>query len=338
MPDHCFFSVDPPVQLSYFTSLISILLAITTTTGNFLIILAVIRDPQRNLRTPFAYFLTNLTLSDFVVGILAMPVSVVFHYQEAKRQMDPNFPYILHLTYFVSASASLFSMAAMCIDRYHAFISLTTNHRRLTSLRCIVISIFTWLLAGAFSSFYFLTGYVTLLMIYVHVSLITCFGITLLTYLKIVKRMQSISVYLAPETDGSRVQNKIARKKNKNILREKKVTKAFVTILVTAVCTYAPSVIFIYILQFCLSCSCESRHVLRDLAYLLVSASSATNPIVCIVRLSSIRRAIRGSFSCRRLNDMHGFSSDSNEFTLANRMKQNKSSPEGNISSITSAL
>ena len=309
MPDPCFPGSQAPFQVSYFTSGVSAVLVIIITTGNALIILAVARDPKKKLRTPFAYFLVNGALSDLIVGVVAMPVSTHFHYMEAKKLIDKTSIYILHLTYFVSASASLFSMAAMCFDRYYALVSLSTYRRKFTMRRCVVISICIWILAGGFSGFYFLVGYVSLLLIYINVSLITSFGITLLTYLKIMRNMRGITKTVRHGMNTTKKQSK----EDRMMLRERKVTRVFMSILVTFMCIYAPALVLIYILQFWLSFSCDTRHIFRDLVFLLISAGSAANPIVCIVKLSTIKESIRAVIKCKKRNVYTLSTSDANE-------------------------
>ena len=298
MPDPCFPGSIAPTQLSYFTSGISALLAIIITIGNALIICTVAKDPLKKLRNPFAFFLVNAAVSDFAVGVVAMPVSAVFHYKEAHRKINRTFIYILHLTYFISATASLVSMAAMAIDRYLKLVSFTANRNGLTLRRSIFISSLIWILAFGFSGFYFLTGYVTLVLIYVNTSLISSFGITLVTYVKVIRQMHETrksmraGTNLTPKT----------KKSDRAILRENKVTKVFMAMLLAFLCVYFPTTVFSYTLQFCMSCSCDVRHVLRDLAFLLVSAASATNPVICLWKMPTIRKSIYAILKCRKKN------------------------------------
>jgi hypothetical protein len=46
-------TVGAPTQLSFFTATFSILFTILNVPGNVLVILAVAKDPYKNLRTPF---------------------------------------------------------------------------------------------------------------------------------------------------------------------------------------------------------------------------------------------------------------------------------------------
>ena len=112
-------NVPPPTSLSYFTASLSVLLAIITIPGNFLVCLAIIKDPFRNLKTPFNYFLLSLAATDLVVGAIMDSVSVAFHINEALRLNYVDFK-ILHVLYFILSTASILTLAALTVDRYVA--------------------------------------------------------------------------------------------------------------------------------------------------------------------------------------------------------------------------
>ncbi|XP_065057863.1 5-hydroxytryptamine receptor 2A-like [Rhopilema esculentum] len=313
MADPCFPGSDAPYQLSYFTSSVSAILTILITTGNFLIIFAIAKDPLKKLRNPFAFFLANAAASDLMVGVVAMPVSTVFHYMEAKRSINKTLVYILHLTYFVSASASLFSMAAMTIDRFYALKSLSSKRRKLTRRNCILISVLTWVLAIGLSVFYFILGYISLLMVLIHISLVTTFAITFITYVKIIRRMRQIKQAFKQSNpqhlvngEATSNQQNATSKPDRHFLRERKVTKVFLSLLITFLCINIPAMAFLYFLEFCLSCPCDTRHVFRDLVLCLISTASATNPVICLLRLPVMRATVFTLLKCGRrlpLND-----------------------------------
>ena len=308
MADTCFpAKIDAPVPLSYFSAIFSACLCIIITIGNISIILAVAKDPFRKLRNPFAFFLANAAVSDLTVGVIAMPVSSIVHFMEAKHQINKTGIYIMHLTYFISASASIASIGAMAIDRYFTLVSMTVKPRRLTRRNCIVIVFGTWLMAIGFSGFYFLAGFVTLVLIYVYCSLVISFGITLLTYFKVINRMRRTARSLKKRGQVSGL-----CKEDRAVLREKKVTNVFKTLLLTFIGIYLPIFVATNILQFCLSCHCTTRHVLRDMAFLLVSSASAVNPIVCLLKMSVIRKSLWAVIKCKT-QDLPGSSNNMKE-------------------------
>ena len=47
----------------------------TTVPGNLLVVMAVFIDPNKDLRSPFMYFVANLAMADLLVGLVTDPVS-----------------------------------------------------------------------------------------------------------------------------------------------------------------------------------------------------------------------------------------------------------------------
>ena len=361
MKDLCFPGTFPPVLLSHFTAVMSALLTVFITTGNALIIAAIAKDPRKQLRNPFAYFLANLAISDFIVGVIAMPVSIIFHVMEAKRSIDSTSVYIVHITFFLSLAASLFSMAAMCFDRYYTVLSLSNGQRRFNRYRCAKISMAIWLLSIAYTCLYIFTGYITLTTIYLNVSFVSIFGITLLTYVKTMRRMKAISATLNKHSrkttvaDGATSQtrrgqnmgtgtkeqsdrntrhirtrtnreskvrkvltaskqdngdinvtengeernNKISRiqrsgyKQKRKLAIEQRITRVFLAMLATFLSSHLPATVFNFVLQFCLSCSCNVRHIFRDIVFILLPTASGLNALICILKLPNIRIAVQ---------------------------------------------
>ena len=375
MKDLCFPGTFPPTLLSQTTATISAFLTVFITTGNSLILIAIIKDPKKQLRSPFAYFLANLTLSDFMVGVIAMPVSVMFHIMESKRKIDKASIYIVHVTFFLSLAASLFSMAAMCFDRYVTIMSLSTQERRFTRKRCTIVSFAIWMVSIAFTSLYFLTGYITLVTIYLNVSFICIFGITLLTYVRILRSLKAISKVIndrtctekfgpditnsqpkkyqrsrtinpkisrmnrAPKSRNAAVASsvnvherqqsneKVRRQKSRyterrRIATEQRITRVFLAMLATFLSSNLPAIVFTYILQFCLSCSCDLRHVFRDIVFLLLPTASGLNALICILKMPNVRQAVKEILRCNRKNLYKFNSTDIGEISRGQSAKE----------------
>ena len=292
----CFPVVQAPKELSYFTAIASIILCLVISSGNFLIILAVIIDPLKKLRSPFSFFLVNLAVSDLVVGIITMPASYAAHMSETKGRIPDHLIKIFQISYFASATASVLSLGALCLDRFVA-IKWPIRYRKSLSLkRCAVISLLIWLFAGALTFVYLVAGFITQLMIFAHVAVVFTFTILVLTYHQVYKTLRQRQAELR------RLQNSSSRDQNDEIRKtttEKKVTRAFLFILGLFICSFLPALIMIYIIQFCNNCGCTFRHVLRDLQIVLVCANSAMNPFVCTIRLGPFRRSILAIVTCK---------------------------------------
>ena len=133
-------NVHPPTSVSYFTVSVSVLLAIITIPGNILVCLAIIKNPFRNLKTPFNYFLLSLAATDLAVGAIMNPFSVVYHTNEA-LQLNYVDIKILHVLYFSLCTASILTLAALTVERYVAVAMPVKYKTTVTSRRAIVTSL-----------------------------------------------------------------------------------------------------------------------------------------------------------------------------------------------------
>ena len=76
-------NVSAPFELSIASASISALLLVITVPTNLLVCLAILVDPNRELRTQFNCFTFNLGLADLIVGCVTEPVSIYSHITEA---------------------------------------------------------------------------------------------------------------------------------------------------------------------------------------------------------------------------------------------------------------
>ena len=136
-------NISVPTALSITSASFCSVLTATTVTGNFLVLLAVIIDPNRDLRSPFNFFVANLAAADLIVGCLALPMSVDFYVREALS----HHPTLLRRDHarrvgsFISTTASLLSLAALTVDRFLAITDPLKYKSRLTIRRAAIASV-----------------------------------------------------------------------------------------------------------------------------------------------------------------------------------------------------
>ena len=110
-----------PTSLAFFTLSLSILFLITNIPGNLLVLLAVLRNPYKNLHSSFNILMTNLAVADLIVGAIVCPLSIHFHLNEAlKENISITQIKIFHYSYFISCIASVLSLASLAVERYVA--------------------------------------------------------------------------------------------------------------------------------------------------------------------------------------------------------------------------
>lgn len=176
--------VQAPQILSVFSATMTSILGPIITMGNFLVILSVIWNPNKDLRTPFNFFAVNLAVADLVVGLLTCPLSVATHIVEAGGTVASEMKTLrqsLHFSYFVSVSASLLNLAALCIDRFIAIRYPLVYRVELSFWHHVLSAFGIWLVALTVPLIYFRIGYEQMTMIMVAFSIIFTFVVMLFT-------------------------------------------------------------------------------------------------------------------------------------------------------------
>ena len=291
----CFLVIWAPKALSLFTAITSLAMAVPTTIGNGLIVIAVVCDPLKRLQNPFNYFLVNLAVSDLLVGLIALPISFWCHLGESEGAFPDNSIPALHLSVFMSSTASLLSLVALSVDRYIMITNAVKYRRYMNWKHCLKVSLFIWFLSFTVPLVYFKTGYIGYLMVHEHTMVLAAAIILALNYYYIYKFLRQRTLSTQDDNTGRRTSVH-----TKNLLVEQKVTCTLLVMLVAFLATAMPAVIMTYVLHFCKSCNCTLRQWLRDLNFLLFPTCSAINPFICIIRLKPFRKAIKkmGSQIC----------------------------------------
>ena len=101
----CKNNIWAPKSLSLSTCITSVIICVITCIGNGLIITTVYKDPLKKLRTPFNFFLVNLSVADLIVGAVTMPISAYGHYQEYTGYMDSIIAKLIHLSSLISGDS-----------------------------------------------------------------------------------------------------------------------------------------------------------------------------------------------------------------------------------------
>ena len=106
-------------------------------------------------------------------------------------------------------------------------------------------------------------------------------------------REMSLKMGIGDDSTTSNQTTQIQQRMN----TERKVTQLFflITAVFTGICL--PAAVLIFVLHFCQSCSCTSRHVMRDAQFLLTAANSLANPFVCTLRSKMYKDSIKKMFA-----------------------------------------
>ena len=201
----------------------------------------------------------------------------------------------MHVSFFISCTASLLSLSALALDRYVAITYPLFYRSKLNATRSLLVSAGVWTVSVLLSMIYFAVGYDKFRFVFANTAVVVTFAVLLFTNSKIFKFLRT-QVRQWDNLHDSTEEN-LAKKQA--IKWEKKITKTLVTVLMLFLACYFPSCICIYIINFCANCNCVFIHWVRDIQFVLMLTNSGINPFVYALRLDNFRRAFKNILTCR---------------------------------------
>ena len=288
-------NITAPTYLSFSSATCTILSSLVASVGNFLVVLAVSLDPNKNLRSPFNYFVANLGLADLIVALVTSPLAATYLISEGLKNPNQEFRVWMHMTYFISCTASLLSLTALALDRYVAVTYPLLYRYKLSPIRVLLVSFLVWIVSIVFSLIYFVVGYNKFRFVFANTAVAVTFAVLIFTNVKIFKhlRRQVQRWDTLPNSTNENLAMKQAAK------REKKVTKTLLIVLILFLACFLPSCVCIYIVNLCSTCDCVFIHWVRDIQFVLVMANASVNPFVYAWRLESFRKAFKSILTFR---------------------------------------
>ena len=272
-----------PFATSVTTTTVSAILCIITVPGNLLICWAVIRNPTRNLRTPFNYLVLNLAIADLIVGAVTEPVFVGYHANEALKRPVLGIRWVVYTSYFMTSTASVLSIMALAINRYQAATSNRIVKRKTSS--AVATSAALWICSLSLPLLYLTFSFYLLAFIFANTAVVISIGVLMFVNYRIYHSLQE------HEKISEHVRS--SRDRQKHMKREKKVTISLLLIIISFLACALPSLVMIYVINLCSTCNCVLIHWFRDLQYLFLLLNSATNQFLYAWRMRSFRAAFR---------------------------------------------
>ena len=277
----------PPSNLSLLTAVFAGTFCLVISTGNTMIIAAVVINPLKKLHSTFNYFVVNLAVADLIVGSISMPIGVYLHSREYLIKKD-GFKLLekkFHFTLFSSLTASLLCLITLSIDRYIA-IKLPMRYRSNLTWKTFGLSSFViWTLSLSLPIIYLKTGYIDFLMVYINTAVIITAFTLITTYICVYKLVQ-VHTQQTEEITEARISA------FRRIFQQTGVTRVLLWILLLFLACYIPGTIIVYTLQFCKGCSCDSIHIMRDVSFYLLTVNSCMNPFVYVFKNKDYRDAL----------------------------------------------
>lgn len=276
-----------PTEVSITTLTFAAVFMLLTIPGNLLIVLAVVKDPNKNMRTPFCGLVIGLAMTDLIVGVVVEPLSIYIHIREVDG-LSIAMSWLSQFTYFLLCTASLLSLTALTIDRYIAITSPLWYLIHATFNRACIFSLLVWLLATIFAATFFQVGFISYSFVFANIALFFSLSILIFAYVRIFLKLKKELVVLQSFNESSEERD---RARARAMERERKLTNTYLLMITVFLLTYGPSCIMVYFMNLCRICSCDVIHWLRDMHFVFVTANSFVNPIVYVFRLPNFRAA-----------------------------------------------
>lgn len=197
-----------PSYISFTSAAISVPMCLFTIAGNLLVVLAIFVDPNKDLKSPFNYFVANLAISDLVVGFVVDPLSFAYHLSEGISRKYPAPLAYIHMPYFISCTASVLSLAALTVDRFLAITSPLTYRTKLNPKRAGFVAAGIWAFSLSFPFVYFVTGYLTYAFVFAHTVIIFTFLVMLIQDLSRIEKSSKTVGLDGPNERGQSCQEK----------------------------------------------------------------------------------------------------------------------------------
>ena len=280
--------VWPNDEISYTNACVSGFLALITIPGNLLVFVVVLKNPNGKMRTPFNWFILNLGIADLLVGLVVEPLGAVVHVREAF-----GFPLKYHVFlqpfYFTACTASVFSLGMLTIDRYIAITSPLQYRATLSNKRALISSVVIWMISIALPFLQRKIGFLWYFFVFGNAAVLVTFFVLVFAFVRVHLALRA-QIRELNAMQGSSEEN---RARNNALKNEEKITRAFMLMLIVFCVCYTPSLLMIYLMNFCTSCSCQAIHWFRDLSFLFVVLNSCMNPFIYALRLPNFRESVR---------------------------------------------
>ena len=176
-------SIRASTELSFLSASLSTVLILTNIPGNILVILAVVLNPNKNLRTSFNWLVVNLAAADLIVGVINLPFSVYYLIKEGLGYTELSNELIgTHIFYFVSCTASVLSLTSLAVERYLAVRKPNTYRTKVTNKRIVLTIAIIWVISLSLPNIYFAVGFTTYGFIFANTSIAVAVLIICTTY------------------------------------------------------------------------------------------------------------------------------------------------------------
>ena len=282
----CSRSVASAIQpYAYYFSSIHILLSLTATLGNSLILVAL--HKESSLHPPSKVLYSCLATTDLLVGLVVHPLAVIhfmsyIHEDWGRCRWTHN---VVFISGYALCSVSLLTMTAISVDRLLALL-LGLRYRQIVTVKRIhVISVTFWIASGIFSLCQSLNDHITFWSSFV--VAVSCLMISFASYTKIFRALRLHYTQIQDHAQQSPSQPNAL-----NIALYRKAVYSTLWVQLALFVCYLPSCILIVLYTFG-KISATHLNVIGTVMGVLVSFNSTLNPFLYCWKISEVRQAVK---------------------------------------------
>ena len=282
-----------PASIAIFLPALNFCLAIATSLGNVLILVAL--NKVSSLHPPTKLLFRYLAVTDLCVGLISQPLyatSLFLRYQE-EINWKISF-YIAKLNTglsFVLCGLSIFVSTAISVDRLLALM-LGLRYRQVVTLRRIRVLIICFWFVGTSSGLVFFFWSFRIALRIALVLVIICLVISIFSYMKIYFRLRQHQAQVQNNLNGHEEQGQQNGERPLNIAKYKKIVFSIAWVQFALVACYFP-----FGITIALTNPNSTWSTVRLVAWFssvtLMYLNSSLNPFLYCWKIREVRQAVK---------------------------------------------
>nr|XP_058965236.1 adenosine receptor A1-like [Pocillopora verrucosa] len=280
-----------------FISAFNVLLAICSSLGNILILIAL--HKETTLHAPSKLFLRSLAITDLLVGVISEPLTITYWMSAVRKRQDDcyNALFTSFIASYLLCGMSLLTLTAISVDRLLA-LTLGLRYRQVVTVKkaCAFVIMF-WIVSITCSAMYAQNVRITIW--YSHIVIPVSFFTSVSSYTKIFWELHRHE----RQVRGNIIQREQSSNSSSaplNISQYRKGVSSVIWLQVAVAVCYLPHGIITALWTY--SGQSSAIIVLRQLTLTLVYFNSTLNPLLYCWKISEVRQLVkellRRSFCC----------------------------------------
>ena len=273
-----------------FLSAFNVLLAICSSLGNILILIAL--HKETTLHAPSKLFLRSLATTDLLVGVISEPLTITCWMSAVRKQQDDcyNALFTSFIASYLLCGMSLLTLTAISVDRLLA-LTLGLRYRQVVTVKkaCACVIMF-WIVSITCSAMYAQNVRITIW--YSHIVIPVSFFTSVSSYTKIFWELHRHERQARGSSSSSSAPL--------NISQYRKGVSSVIWLQVAVAVCYLPHGIITALWTY--SGQSSAIIVLRQFTITLVYFNSTLNPLLYCWKISEVRQLVkellRRSFCC----------------------------------------